>query len=453
MEKIFNNEGAMRTRLKKAKTSRVYYDLPDIVVDATGAHDNGTVRIQTLADFEAYCKNHEDIVDFLMQNYLKDIAAIYRNAMTELYDPKSETNISKMFSGKPVKSNLVYQAAYAPSPRSTIRGFLNTFNASKSGVLGVDVQLPRFKKTKKQIMKMFETEKGYFVPEINAEGLVVSKDGGKFNTNFTAYSEEELARDYFFNNLEVPFGEFINKVGIKSADIIKLSEEKVTEEYLRANSEVPFKDVINTVCIDFEDIIAISKENLARQCLLEYFKAPYGDKADEMGIDFNDIVDLSKKAYGQIGNVDVAKTVSDLVDTCAETYPLDFYVGSKKVKSVGLLADADEITKETLLDEISDEVLSDEIADGLLDEGEMVDSVPFEDEGDIVDEIRIEGEGSSIRPGIEDGEVVITITPEAGVVYRYVSVYCSKVKDGNGKPMSESKVKRLVITPEPSERE
>lgn len=491
MEKVFNNEGSMRTRLKKAKTSRVYYDLPDIVIDASGVHDNGTVRIQTLADFEAYCNNHKDVVDFLMQNYSKDIAAIYRNAMTELSDPKSETNISKILSGQPVKSNFVYQAAYAPSARSTVRGFLNTFNASKSGVLGVDVQLPRFKKTKKQIMKMFETEKGYFVPEINAEGLVVSKDSGKFNTNFTALSEEELARDYFFNNLEVPFGEFINKVGIKSEDIIRLSGEEVTEEYLRANSEVPFKDVINTVCINFEDIIALSKENLARQCLLEYFKAPYGNKADEMGIDFNALIDLSKKAYEQIGKSDMAKAVSNLVDTCAETYPLDFYVKGKRVKNVGISDSADEIvseevTNEVLLDEITDEslveglaeettdeslaeglaeevtdeTLSDEIADTLLDGDDSItdDSITDDsitDDG-IVDEIRIEGDGSSIRPGIEGGEVVITITADAGVVYRYVSVYSSKVKDGNGKPMHESKSKRCLVIKtesEPSERE
>lgn len=403
-KKIFNNEGAMKTRLKKAKTGRVFYDLPDIVVDASGAHDNGTVRIQTLADFEAYCKNHEDIVDFLMQNYSEEIAAIYRNAMTELSDPKSETNISKILSGQPIKSNFVYQASYAPSARSTVRGFLNTFNASKSGVLGVDVQLPRFKKTKKQIMKMFETEKGYFVPEINAEGLVVSKDGGKFNTNFVAIPASEI-----------------------------------TEEQL-----------------------------------LEYFKAPYGDKADEMGIDFKDLIDLSKKAYEQIGKSDMAKTVSNLVDTCAETYPLDFYVKGKKVKNVGLLDNADEITNEVLLDEITDEslvegladevtnetlveeladevtdeTLSDEIADTLLDGDDSIT------DDSIVDEIRIEGGVHHTRTGIEGGEVVITIAPEeAGVVYRYVSVYSSKVKDGNGKPMYESKVKRLVITSEPSERE
>lgn len=403
MEKIFNNEGYMKNRLEKAKTDRVYYDLPDIIVDESGVQEKGLVRIQTLADFEAYCKNHQIIVSFLMENYPKVVADIYRNAMTELSAPSSETNISKILSGQPVKSSFVYQAAYAPSARSTISGFLNTFNASKSGVKGTEVKLPKFKRTKKQFMKMFEKNmKGYFVPEINSEGLVVSKEGGKFSTNFIA-----------------------------------LSEEDVTKEQL-----------------------------------IEYFKAPFGDIADKIGIDFEDIIDLSQQAYDKLGTPDMAEAVNYLVDTCAENYPLSL-PGKKVVNKQKEIASEDELLDgiregvlendkylslgeyEIIINDTNGDIVEEEpvIEEPVVEEQEIEEPVV---EDNTVNEVLIVGDGNLIKPGVENGEVVVNVTPKEGVVYRYEFVSTSRIKTADGEPVKGSRVKKVLIVTaeeEPSERE
>lgn len=413
MEKIFNNEGYMRTRLEKAKTDRVYYDLPDIIVDESGVQEKGLIRIQTLADFEAYCKNHQIIVSFLMENYPKVVADIYRNAMTELSDPSSETNISKILSGDKVKSNLIYQAAYAPSARSTVRGFLNTFNASRAGVKGTEVELPKFKRTKKQFMKMFEkNSKGYFVPEINSEGLVVSKDGGKFSTNFIA-----------------------------------LSEEDVTKEQL-----------------------------------IEYFKAPFGDIANKMGIDFEDIVELSQQAYSKLGTPDMAEAVNYLVDTCAETYPLSFPVKKVANKQKEIASD-DELSDsvregnlendenlslgeyEVVINDTNGDIVEEEpvIEEPVIEEPVIAEPVSKEQEikepvveDNTVNEVLIVGDDNVIKPGVEDGELVVNVTPKEGVVYRYEFVSTSRIKTADGEPVKGSRVKKVLIVTaeeEPSERE
>lgn len=233
MEKIFNNEGEMKRRLERAKTSRVYYDLPAIDFDENGAfYEYESVRIQTLAEFEEYCKKHQVVAEFLMENYPKFVADIYRNAMTELSDYTQKTNASRILSGKPVSSNVIYQTAFSPAANVILRSFINTFNYKQADLQGKTVELPKFKKTKKQILKMLQRgDEGYFIPEIDANGLVVSKDGGKYSTNFIAVSCEDVTREQVLEYLKAPFGDRADELGIDFEAILEKSKKTFNRLY------------------------------------------------------------------------------------------------------------------------------------------------------------------------------------------------------------------------------
>ena len=262
MEKIFNNQGELARKLD-SKTGRFFITVPDFDKDADGNYvmKDELLKINTLAGFNDYIAKHQEIVEFLGENYPKLVSTVYKNTMTSFTDPFRRSTYAKMFSGLPVKNTEIYQEAHATDVRSIFSGFLKTYNAKNMGFEGNDVLLPKVKRTKKQFMKLFvEDKQGFMIPEIDKNGLVVNATNSKddFSVKFIAVPAEDITYDQLSDYLTAPFG------------------DKVVESII------------------------------------------------DSGVNFDKIEELCLKAYKNIGQAEMVESLEEIMDYCMSVYPLSF---------------------------------------------------------------------------------------------------------------------------------
>lgn len=218
MEKIFNNQADLARRLN-SKTGRFAIEMPDFYKDENGNYivKDEPIVINSLEGFNDYIAKHQEVVEFLGENYPKLVSTIYKNTLTSLADPLNKTAFSRVLTGLPVKNTVIYQTAHAADSLSVFKGFIKTYNAKNIGFEGEEHPLPKVKRTAKQFMRQFKNSNvGYFVPEIDKNGLVVNATNSKddFQVKFVAVPDVDVSYFQLFDYFTAPFGDKLGEAGI-----------------------------------------------------------------------------------------------------------------------------------------------------------------------------------------------------------------------------------------------
>ncbi len=196
--------------LKKVKAGKSIF-LPEYKInDTTGEWEEIQVEIKTEDEFNAYVAKHQEIKDFLETQNSKSAAKIYANAMYSLTSPANTTIAGKLLSGKKMTSGAFYGSGNIPQAKDAVYGVLNTKMKADLGILGKDVVLPMVKKTKTQVLKLLKDGiDGYYIPQIDKDGLVVTKGRGleHFDVNFISVSSEDVTKDQLMEYFKAPFGD------------------------------------------------------------------------------------------------------------------------------------------------------------------------------------------------------------------------------------------------------
>ena len=247
MEKIFNNQAELAKRLD-SKTGRFAIEMPDFYKDEKGNYivKDESIVINSLEGFNDYIAKHQEIVEFLGDNYPKLVSTIYKNTLTSLADPLNKTAFSRVLTGFPVKNAVIYQTAHAADSLSVFKGFIKTYNAKNIGFEGEEYPLPKVKRTAKQFMRQFQNSNvGYFVPEIDKNGLVVHATNSKddFKVKFVAVPDVDVTFFQLFDYFTAPFGDKLGDAGIHFPTIKGLC----ANAYAEIGSEEMAKKVQNLV--------------------------------------------------------------------------------------------------------------------------------------------------------------------------------------------------------------
>lgn len=244
--KITNIDGKLRSKFKNQKNFSI--SMPDFYVeDGRLVPTDKFVKISSLEEFNEYAKRHEFIMKYLMENYPSAVAAVYRNAFSELADPKHKTIIGKILSNmKNSKSSLI-EAAFPADPSSVYVSALNNLNYLNKGFVGNKPHLPIFKRTPREVLRKFEKNKnGFMLPEMDEHGLVARVSGGrndrKFSLNLIAVNSKEITPEILFDYLTAPFGDRFEESGVDFDQVAKLCNKAYaaigTSEMANAVSEV-----------------------------------------------------------------------------------------------------------------------------------------------------------------------------------------------------------------------
>lgn len=226
MEKVFNNQATIAKKMQN-KVRRPVLVLPNVVFDAKGQFVIGKGYVE-ISDYEQFCKyisTQSAVIEYLKANYPSVIAKIYKNALSELTDPEKSTIAGKLLTGKNVRDIESFDAGLATNGESTVYGIIKTINTRQSGVKGKKVVLPVVKRPKSTVMSMFARDKkGYFVPEIDENGLVVipSKDKSHFNLKFIGVKESDVTKEQLIEFFKAPFGDKADESGVDFEKLVEL---------------------------------------------------------------------------------------------------------------------------------------------------------------------------------------------------------------------------------------
>ena len=170
-------------------------ELPDIEKAETGEWVFGgdTVEIDSLEAFNAYMSENEELYEIIKNNYPSVISTVWRSAFGKMYG--GESVASKMLHGKPVDLDSVVMATsfYEHSAdEPTINYILTKVNniVRKNNV----TTIKPYKKAKKEVMSLLGASKGkgYFLPEITENGVVVTPTkSNRLSARFFAVGENE----------------------------------------------------------------------------------------------------------------------------------------------------------------------------------------------------------------------------------------------------------------------
>jgi len=218
--------------LKKIKAGKSVF-LPEFYRNGEGEWVEKQVEIKTEAEFNSYVSRNKYIQDFLREQKSTVASKIYAKAFYVLTSPANTTIAGNLLSGKEFNSSKVYRAGNIPQAKDAIYGVMNTFTKNALGIIGYDVELPKVKKTNTQILKLLkEQTEGYFVPQINKDGLVVTSGLGRdhFDCNFVAVSAEDVTEEQLREYLKAPFGDHADEnVGTVHAGAAEACAEEVTQ--------------------------------------------------------------------------------------------------------------------------------------------------------------------------------------------------------------------------------
>ena len=198
------NAGNLLKRIRAGKS----IELPEYVQNSSNEWEERKVVINTEDEFNAYVAKHQEIKDFLDSKNSSAAGKIYAKAMYALTSPANSTIAGRLLSGKEMSSGKFYAAGNIPQAKDAVYGVLNTKARADLGVLGLDVELPKVKKTSSQVLKLLKSGvEGYYVPQIDKDGLVVTKGSGMdhFDVNFVAVSSNDVTREQLLEYLKAPF--------------------------------------------------------------------------------------------------------------------------------------------------------------------------------------------------------------------------------------------------------
>lgn len=184
-----------------------------------------SLKIYTTSQLKAYEEKIRKYYDHINQKYPNDykVVRILDNTLAELSDPEHTTKIGKFLSGAPVKSSTIFEENFSLDPANTICGFISTYNRDVLGFEGKKVALPRVKRPRETAINIFKKNPvGFFVPEIDEKGLVVTagKNNKNFNIKLVAVNTKDITNEQFFDYITAPFGARAKESGVPF-DLIK----------------------------------------------------------------------------------------------------------------------------------------------------------------------------------------------------------------------------------------
>lgn len=209
MEKFLNNQTEVVKKLKKSDRKKLGFsvELPDVYLDENGDWQSyRNIVISSYAEFCEYAKKHEEIIQFLKNNYPEVVSVIWKNAFSEFSSTKGSTIAGKLLSGEKISLNKLLSASSVNDSRNAISGILRRLNYTKAGIKGEKVTLPVMKKTKKEVMSLLESSsEGYYLPELDENGMVVLPvDKTHFAGNFFAVNASEVTEEQVRDYLSAP---------------------------------------------------------------------------------------------------------------------------------------------------------------------------------------------------------------------------------------------------------
>lgn len=210
-------------------------ELPNIYKNDLGEwdFDGGLIEISTLAEFNQYASENEELYQFIKENYPSIISVVWQSAFSKLYGSTSVA--SKLLRGESVDLDTIIKKSVEneySTEEPTIHYILTKVNGSKSKENPVTIKPHR--RTKKEVMNYFADGiiRGYFLPEISEKGAVVDATKGKrlcvkfFTVGADEYTEEQI-KEYLMANADAGYEDpNVNKIESEEFvdSIIKLSK-------------------------------------------------------------------------------------------------------------------------------------------------------------------------------------------------------------------------------------
>ncbi len=186
-------------------------ELPDIRKSEDGSWVFGGeyIDIDTIEDFRLYAEDNNELFEIIKAQYPQIISTIYRQAISNLSDRNKKTIASKMLNGETFDLDKIAAstATYEWGRQTpTISYILSKVNGDKKS--GKPVAIKPYKKAKKEVMNYLNggrEQRGFFLPEITENGLVVTPTKDKrLSPRFFAVGEneytEEQVREYLLAN-------------------------------------------------------------------------------------------------------------------------------------------------------------------------------------------------------------------------------------------------------------
>lgn len=238
---LTRNETAIEKMERTGKEPKTLYsvELPNIYKNESGEwdFDGGMVEISTLAEFNQYASENEELYQIIKDNYPSIISVVWQSAFSKLYG--SATVASKLLRGESVGLDVIIKKSAEneySTEEPTIQYILTKVNGSKSKENPVAIKPHR--RAKKEVMNYFADGiiKGYFLPEISEKGAVVEATKGKrlcvkfFTVGADEYTEEQI-KEYLMANADAGYeDEAQNKIESEEFvdNIIRLSKMAYT---------------------------------------------------------------------------------------------------------------------------------------------------------------------------------------------------------------------------------
>lgn len=191
---IVKNEKKLRKKFEKDPMFVV--ELPNIKKGADGMWHNGgdMVEISSLAEFNAYIQDNEELYEILKRDYPAVISTIWKNTFAKLTG--DSTIASKMLHGGVISyDKIIANQGFDEYQDTTFNYIIAKVNGQRK--VGTPVQIKPYKKTKKEVMKMLGAGKeGYFLPELSDKGaVVVPTKESKLSVRFFAVSADEYTEE------------------------------------------------------------------------------------------------------------------------------------------------------------------------------------------------------------------------------------------------------------------
>lgn len=233
--------------------------LPNIYKTSDGVWEfDGLDReFDTYEEFQEYAAENEEFYQLLKERYPAVISTIWKSAFSKFYG--GETVASKMLHGGTVDYDaLIMGTSFdeysvdTPTINYILTKACNKFNKHNP------VSIKPYKKAKKEVMSMLGagSTKGYFLPEITENGVVVTPTKfNKLSARFFAVEDgeytEEQVREYLTINADYEFSDEKQKaLNIKDHVDSIIKQSRIAYESMMTNDMKSMRDAIERMNID-----------------------------------------------------------------------------------------------------------------------------------------------------------------------------------------------------------
>ncbi len=208
--KLEKNEKAIQKMIRTDIEPDILYsvELPNIykTKDGRWEFEDSLTDISTLAEFNEYARQNEELYQIIKEHYPSIISTIWHAAYSKFYGSTSVA--SKVLHGGAVDLDKIITKSAENEyfyEQPTIQYILTKVNGDKAK--NNPVKIKPYKKTKKQVMDMLAAGEGYYLPVITENGALVQATKGKrlcvefFAVGKDEYTEAQI-KEYLLANAD-----------------------------------------------------------------------------------------------------------------------------------------------------------------------------------------------------------------------------------------------------------